>query len=385
MQGVVEYVGSLWRRWTGGDDEKPTPVVWASEQPNWDGLKDALDVDPHEFMQQILSEATAESLAKRGYAIVKLSPEVIKACQDMHIAMATFMKQSADEKAKFATKTDDLLYSPNQYHGYSKMKGLKEQFMVRACGHGMPLLFPGSYPTGVETDSVRSPHFGCASLKLYSLLDLLCRSVLEQVCDANHIPRKKGEDILDPLSSNHDRLETTVADDSKCWTSYVLPGYISSSLLDMFHYYNKFDREDGSNEKYKNNHLSHTDSGILTLVPCAAIPGLEGNESIRFVAIQSISEWISLEKIIHDATSTEGAEMFSREGFATVFWGDSCVYLTGENAQPCLHRVARSDLERYSYVFKMRTQPEATAPRYQEDFDLAVLQRKAVSDYSSNS
>ena len=77
------------------------------------------------------------------------------------------------------------------------------------------------------------------------------------------------------VSSNHDRLESTVADDSKCWTSYVLPGYISSSLLDMFHYYNKFDREDGSNEKYKNNHLSHTDSGILTLVPCAAIPGLE--------------------------------------------------------------------------------------------------------------
>ena len=71
MQGVVEYVGSLWRRWTGGDDEKPTPVVWASEQPNWDGLKDALDVDPHEFMQQILSEATAESLAKRGIIVRK--------------------------------------------------------------------------------------------------------------------------------------------------------------------------------------------------------------------------------------------------------------------------------------------------------------------------
>lgn len=74
----------------------------------------------------------------------------------------------------------------------------------------------------------------------------------------------------------------------------------------------------------------------------------------------------------------------SREPFATVFWGDSCMYLSGEDAQPCLHRVvsvsfpscltceqssicpviimvflkARSDLERYSYVFKMRTQPE---------------------------
>lgn len=77
-----------------------------------------------------ISLLSTDFLLLLGYAIVKLSPEVIKACQDMHIAMATFMKQSADEKAKFATKTDDLLYSPNQYHGYSKMKGLKEQFMV---------------------------------------------------------------------------------------------------------------------------------------------------------------------------------------------------------------------------------------------------------------
>ena len=74
------------------------------------------------------------------------------------------------------------------------------------------------------------------------------------------------------VPSFHSCPETTVSD-SGCWTSYVLPGYISTSLLDMFHYYNKFDREDG--EKYKNNHLSHTDSGIVTLVPCAAIPGLE--------------------------------------------------------------------------------------------------------------
>lgn len=65
-----------------------------------------------------------------GYAILKLSPEVIESCQDMHAAMEAFMKQSTDEKAKFATKMDDTPYSPNQYHGYSKMKGLKEQFMV---------------------------------------------------------------------------------------------------------------------------------------------------------------------------------------------------------------------------------------------------------------
>ena len=41
-------------------------VEWASEQPDWDGLKDALDVDAKEFRRQLMSETTAESLTKRG-------------------------------------------------------------------------------------------------------------------------------------------------------------------------------------------------------------------------------------------------------------------------------------------------------------------------------
>ena len=67
---------------------------------------------------------------RAGYAVLKLSQDVVQSCQNMHSAMQAFMKQPAQEKAKFATKTDDARYSPNQYHGYSKMKGLKEQFMV---------------------------------------------------------------------------------------------------------------------------------------------------------------------------------------------------------------------------------------------------------------
>jgi isopenicillin N synthase-like dioxygenase len=328
MQGVAEYVSGWWRRWTRGNAESTveSAVGWASDQPDWDGLKDALVVDAKDFMRKLTSETIAESLTKRGYAVLKLSQEVVCACQNMHAAMEAFMKQPDEEKAKFATKTDDTKYSPNQYHGYSKMKGLKEQFMVRACGDDMPLLFPGTYNLKGCPDADMCPHFGSASLQLYHLLDSLCRSVLEQVCDAQHIPRKKAMELLDPVPSDHSRPEITISE-SECWTSYVIPGYISTSLLDMFHYYNKFDREDGSHEKYKNNHLSHTDSGILTLVPCAAIPGLE-------VYDQSLSEWIAVEKIIHEVSDGPGSEVF-----ATVFWGDSCVYLTGDDGHPCLHRV----------------------------------------------
>ena len=42
----------------------------------------------------------------------------------------------------------DNMHSPNQFHGFSVVQGLKEQFMMRLCGKGTLLTTPGSYQAG---------------------------------------------------------------------------------------------------------------------------------------------------------------------------------------------------------------------------------------------
>jgi hypothetical protein len=44
-----------------------------------------------------------------------------------------------------------------------------------------------------------------------------------------------------------------------------------------------------------------------------------------------------------------------------------------------MHRVAKSNDARHSIVYKMRTHPTLTAPRYQEDYEIAYLQHKSVA------
>jgi len=114
-----------------------------------------------------------------------------------------------------------------------------------------------------------------------------------------------------------------------------------------------------------NNHSSHSDSGILTVVPCADEPGLD-------VYDQKLQKWIGIEKVVHEAATDYRL-------WATIFWGDSYEYLT-TNAKPLLHRVNKCDGERYSIVFKMRTKPTVTAPRYQEDYVIADYQLRALDE-----
>jgi len=159
------------------------------------------------------------------------------------------------------------------------------------------------------------------------------------------------------------QINTTDAVD-ECCTNYMIPGYVSSSLLDVFRYGNKFEEDHESDRKFKNNHLSHSDSGILTLVPCADVAGLE-------LCDQLLNKWIAIEQIIH-------ANMENHRDYGTIFWGDSFEYLCKNNAAACMHRVARSNQERFSIVFKQRTCPTTTAPRYQEDYELGYLQLKAL-------
>jgi len=135
-------------------------------------------------------------------------------------------------------------------------------------------------------------------------------------------------------------------------------------MLDVFHYENRFEKEDGSYEKFVNNHSSHSDSGILTVVPCSDVAGLD-------VLDLKTKQWIALEKTIHLGTK-------NHRDYGIIFWGDSFEYLVKGRTEACMHRVSKCNSERYSIVFKMRTNPKTTAPRYQEDYELAAVQLKAL-------
>ena len=92
--------------------------------------------------------------------------------------------------------------------------------------------------------------------------------------------------------------------------------------------------------------------------------------------------------------------------YATIFWADSVSYLKAPGLQPCMHRVGKSTKERYSVVFKQRTSTLTTPcryplallslllsflhlslilRRYQEDYILADIQKKAVQHKDSQS
>jgi len=340
------------------DITKKHPKAALGEQPEWGGLEECLEIpDPKEFIQELIESDLAESLINRGYALIPLDEDLKKVYADFALSLKAFCDQDISEKVKFATLMDNSKYTPNQFHGYSRMEGLKEQYMIRSSGKGANLILPGSYHG--------SPHFGETALRLYQHLDNTCRKALYCVAERLVIPYANVDRIIDEVDQ-HDGLVTVhpSKDGDICYTTYTHPGYISSSLLDVFHYGNTFAKEDRSFEKFKNNHLSHSDSGILTLVPVADVPGLD-------VYDQKLEAWIALEQMVHANTP-------DHRKYGTIFWGDSFEYLSKYILKACMHRVSKCESERYSIVFKMRTKPTATAPRYQEDYGLAVLQQRSL-------
>src|SRR5690606_37283415 len=116
------------------------------EQPNWIGQEECRDVG-EEFVAQLLKESSTNSLIERGYAVVPLPEKTTKLYSDFHEAFECFSHSSEDNKRTFATLFTDDKYSPNQFHGYSEVAGLKEQFMMRACGRGTKLISPKVYET----------------------------------------------------------------------------------------------------------------------------------------------------------------------------------------------------------------------------------------------
>eukprot|EP01119_Soliformovum_irregulare_P000448 TRINITY_DN10309_c0_g1_i2.p1 TRINITY_DN10309_c0_g1~~TRINITY_DN10309_c0_g1_i2.p1 ORF type:complete len:241 (+),score=57.61 TRINITY_DN10309_c0_g1_i2:36-758(+) len=227
------------------------------EQPQWVGLEPNVEV-PDSFFDELIAEPVARSLLTRGYALVELPRDVRRNYADFALALKAFCEQSQEEKARFATMMpDSTKWSPNQFHGYSKMEGLKEQYMIRLTGKGSDLCLPGSYNG--------NPHFGKTAILLYEHLDLICRDCLSQVAFDLGIRQEEIDRIIDPIfkDNTQDGPDHIKADEVephmyRVGSNYAYPEYVSTSLLDVFHYFNSFTKADGSFDKFTNNHNSHS-------------------------------------------------------------------------------------------------------------------------------
>ena len=339
------------------------------EQPQWIGIENCTE-QPIELIEELLKDPIV-SLIERGYAVVELQESIINCYSDFHSIWEEWTSNNLEMKSKYAIYQfgEDNNRTPNQYHGFSVVDKLKEQFMIRAGGKNAILPTPGVLPNCGK-------NFGDISLSLLIHCDRTCRNYISQVLKRLNLPKSNLDNILDPVMSRCKNIISRNNNTETSYSNYLPDEYISSSIMDNFHYFNHFQQDGDTDERFINNHGSHTDSGLMTLVVCTDVPGLE-------VKDQKLDCWISLEQMLHQYAKEK---QVNHRKYATIFWGDSCEYLdkTGQcKLNPSFHRVAQCKGERYSVVFKQRTCVCKTPPRYQEDYHLAVKQMKIIDSLES--
>jgi hypothetical protein len=320
-------------------------------QPQWAHTEACGDI-PEAYLSEVLSEEVGVSLRTRGFCVVEIDTELRAAYDRFHDGLQRFMARTPGEKAAYACTYDDgydcstattastasarthrcARYSANSLHGYSVVAELKEQWMYRRSAGEQHISL-----LSVPDELQNSKH-------LYQCLDTLCRR-----CARQCLP--EVDRLLDPVP--------------------MPEGYISSSLLDSFHY--RADETRGSH--HANSHAAHTDSGLLTAVVTADVPALE-------LLDQRLQRWVPIEFLIHQRCG--GAGTLHRR-FCTLFWGDSLSHAAQPEAPadksltPHLHRVAGAHCERFSVVFKQRCVPLLTAPRYGEDYFISRFQERFLA------
>lgn len=85
-------------------------------------------------------------LVNSGYGVVRVGDDVRLPALAMDAAMRAFSHQNEEEKVRYVTisgdrtapgggdngssKEEKQRHSPNEFHGFARVEGLKEQFMV---------------------------------------------------------------------------------------------------------------------------------------------------------------------------------------------------------------------------------------------------------------
>lgn len=328
-----------------------------------EGGLDAAVAAPPTLLKDVLAEGLG-AIKTRGYAIVQLSPVATEAVHRLRTAQQALFALPATELKPYSqchrVKT----------HGISEVADLKYYFQARSGGPKSNLPFPSS-------SSSTGPDFGIATLDVYTQLDLLGRACLAELAPALGVDIKRTFGLLDPVGKADLNLETMTREqilalqfeskreDEKYVSSELLPAeYVSSSNLDLFHYHNVED----TRAKWATNHPAHTDSGLISLIPVSTIPALDFLD-------QQLGHWIEIERAIHDQAPALGT---TYEDYVVIMAGDTLEWLAKGSFKAGMHRVVRTEVPRQSAVHKLRGRPELVGPKYEVDYTVVQVQRKAL-------
>jgi len=337
--------------------------VMASKPVAEGGLEPAVAA-PMTLLADVLGEGLA-AVKVRGYAILEMSPACFSAMNRLRASQSHFFGLPREEKKKYAQ-----CHAVNT-HGISEVSDLKYYFQARSGGKGAGLPFPGRYDF--------SSDFGVDILDVYTQLDLLGRACLLELAPSLGVPLCRIVDILDPLGAKRVAMETltkeqilaldfpSVREEGEGTTVYseLLPdGYVSSSNLDLFFYHNN----ETTRSKWALNHPTHTDSGIISFIPVSAVPALDFFD-------QKLNAWIEIERAVHEQAGALGK---TYQQFVIAMAGDTLEQLAKNTFKAGLHRVVRTQETRESAVYKLRARPELVGPKYEVDYKIVQIQRKAL-------
>jgi len=295
-------------------------------------------------------ETMTTSLLTRGYAIVKLPNHQVPIIEALQNAQKAFFSMSTEEKLKYKGGCHEV-----SSYGYSAVVNLKEYYQVRAGGKGSKL----PYPSDGEID------FGLEALRSYYLFDELGRSCLDKLTKELKLDKKRMDLLLDPPPP---QTHQVVREGNYVWADFLPDYYVSSSNVDVFIYPNL----DKYNDNWSSNHPAHVDSGILSLIPCSDLPGLEFQD-------QKLNAWIAVEELIQNNVK----EPESYRQYVVIMVGECLNLESNKRIGAGMHRVRRipeSKGPRYSIVYKMRARPVITGPRYQQDYAIIDIQSKALNN-----
>lgn len=318
---------------------------------------------PATLLRDVLAEGV-KAVKTRGYAILRLSEAASEAMTRLRASQTAFFATPREEKKKFVE------CHPVKTHGISEVTNLKYYFQARAGGANSGLPFPASSSEG-------TPDFGIAATDAYTQLDLLGRSCLIELAPSLNVGIDRIADLMDPIGSGK---EVKMEDISKekilelkfkstrnggsVSSDFFSDRYVSSSNLDLFYYHN----DPTTGDKWALNHPSHTDSGIISLIPVSAVPALDFLD-------QTLNQWIAIEKVIQEQAPALGLSHFD---LVVVMAGDTLEWLAKNSFKAGMHRVVRTQQPRESAVYKLRARPERVGPRYEVDYVIVPIQRDAL-------
>jgi hypothetical protein len=326
------------------------------------GLEPAVAA-PSTLLRDVLQEGLG-AIKARGYAVIQLTPAAREAMDRLRASQAHFFSESREEKKKY------VQCHPVNTHGISEVMDLKYYFQGRAGGSGSALPFPG------PSDAFAGD-FGIDATDVYTQLDLLGRACLVELAPTLNIPLQRIVQLLDPIGrasvdmqklSKEEilalKFKSTREEGQYVASDLFVPNYVSSSNLDLFYYHNI----EETRTKWALNHPAHTDSGIISFIPVSTIPALDFFD-------QKLNIWIEIEKAVHEQAAALGG---SYQDYVIAMAGDTLESLAKFSFKAGLHRVVRTDVPRESAVYKLRARPELVGPKYEVDYKVVQVQRKAL-------